>query len=131
MVTINCRYCGRPFEKNKYSPRQRVCSHPECQHTRQIDSMREWRKKHPNYFRYDESKGEEWLRTQRERSRVWRQRNPDKIRAYRQTHLQEYRSYMRDYMRRYREKKKSDTSQPETSFQAGMTHMPETPPIGS
>ena len=80
-----CIYCQESFETNKYSPRQKVCSKPECQHKRQLESMREWRTKHPNYFKYDESKGEEWLRAQRERSKAWRQRNPEKIRSYRQS----------------------------------------------
>ncbi len=68
--------------------------------------MRTWREKNPNYFKYDETKGLEWLNTQRERSRVWREKNPDKVKTYRQTHLSEYRQYMRDYMRQYRERKK-------------------------
>ncbi len=106
MADQNCLYCQDVFSKNKYSPRQKVCSKTECQHKRQIDSMREWRQRHPSYFKYDETKGAEWLRTQRDRSKVWRQRNPDKIRNYRQSHIQEYRQYMRDYMRRYRERQK-------------------------
>ena len=101
-----CIYCHQPFQANKYSPRQKVCSRPECQHARQIESMRQWRERNPNYFKYDESKGQDWLNAQRERSRLWRQRNPDKIKQYRQTHLEVYREYMRDYMRRYRQKRK-------------------------
>lgn len=107
MTILECIICKEPFERNKYSPRQKVCSKAECQHARQISSMKEWRTKHPDYFKYDESKGEEWLRTQRDRSKVWRQRNPDKIKAYRQAHLQDYRSYMREYMKKYRENKKN------------------------
>ena len=68
--------------------------------------MRVWREKNPNYFKYDESKGMEWLQTQRRRSKVWREKNPDKVKVYRQTHLTEYREYMREYMHRYRQKKK-------------------------
>lgn len=107
MTTLTCLYCQQPFEQNKYSKRQKVCSKPECQHARQLASMKEWREKHPDYFKYDESKGEEWLKTQRERSRQWRQRNPDKIRAYRQTHLDDYRNYMREYMKKYRDRKRA------------------------
>ena len=104
--------CGEPFAPNKYSPRQQVCSKPECQRTRQIRSMKDWRGKHPDYFKYDESKGEDWLRVQRERSRNWRRSNPDKIRSYRQAHLDEYRSYMREYMRRYRQSRKGPGGSP-------------------
>lgn len=107
MTTLNCLYCQQPFEQNKYSKRQKVCSKAECQHARQLASMKEWREKHPDYFKYDESKGEEWLKTQRERSRQWRQRNPDKIRTYRQTHLDDYRNYMREYMKKYRDRKRA------------------------
>ena len=98
--------CGAVFTPNKYSPRQKVCGKPECQKARQIQSMREWRSQHPDYFKYDETKGEGWLKAQRDRSRNWRRQNPDKIRQYRQDHLEEYRNYMRDYMRKYRQKKR-------------------------
>ena len=76
--------------------------------------MRLWREQHPQYFKYDESKGQEWLDAQRKRSKLWRQRNPDKVRSYRQTHQEEYRSYMRDYMRQYRETKNISPLRPET-----------------
>lgn len=105
-----CLYCHAGFTPNKYSPRQSVCSNPECQKKRQLESMRQWREKHPNYFKYDESKGVQWLETQRRRSREWRQRNPEKIRSYRQSHSEEYRRYMREYMQRYRQKKRSGPS---------------------
>lgn len=67
--------------------------------------MRVWRKKNPNYFKYDESKGLDWLQMQRRRSKQWRDKNPDKVRSYRQAHNQEYRVYMRDYMRQYRQRR--------------------------
>ncbi len=102
-----CVYCKTEFTPNKYAPRQKVCSNPECQKKRQLDSMKLWRENHPNYFKYDESKGAEWLENQRERSRKWRRGNPDKVKSYRQKHLGEYRRYMRDYMRRHRAKLKN------------------------
>jgi len=101
-----CIYCGTAFTPNKYSPKQKVCSNPTCQKKRQLESMRVWRERNPNYFKYDESKGLVWLETQRRRSKAWREKNPDKVRAYREQHLGEYREYMRGYMRQYREKKK-------------------------
>ena len=107
-----CVYCHSEFTPNKYSPSQKVCSNPECQKTRQLESMKVWREKNPNYFKYDESKGLVWLETQRKRSKVWRENNPEKVRAYRQTHSQEYRQYMREYMRQYREKKKTSAGPP-------------------
>lgn len=105
-----CVHCNSSFNPSKYSPRQTVCSDAGCQKKRQLESMRVWRQKNPNYFKYDESKGQEWIDTQRRRSREWRQNNPDKVRSYRSAHLEEYRRYMREYMRAYREKKKSSPS---------------------
>ncbi len=72
--------------------------------------MKRWRDSHPNYFRYEESKGIEWLETQRKRAKAWREKNGDKLKAYRQAHSQEYRDYMRDYMRRYRQKQRGAES---------------------
>ena len=124
MEPRNCSICGTSFKPNKYSPRQRVCPKPECQRARQIQSMKEWRQKHPTYFKYDESKGQDWLRMQRERSRNWRRNNPDKIKFYRQAHLEEYRQYMRDYMRKYRQKRKGPGSDEPSSSSTP----PPTPP---
>ena len=107
METRPCEICQTPFTPNKYSPRQKICSNPTCQKKRQHESMRVWRQKNPNYFKYDESKGMEWLETQRRRSKQWREKNPDKVKVYRESHLPEYRRYMREYMHRYRERKKA------------------------
>jgi hypothetical protein len=109
MENRNCLFCSSPFLPNKYSPRQKVCSNGDCQKKRQLDSMRVWRKKNPNYFKYDESKGLEWLELQRKRSKLWRDKNPDKVRSYRAAHSQEYRQYMREYMRQYRQKQKGQS----------------------
>jgi hypothetical protein len=105
MESRACFYCNTSFLPNKYSPRQKVCSNQECQKKRQLESMRAWRKKNPTYFKYDESKGSDWLQTQRRRSKLWRDKNPDKVRSYRQSHNQEYRTYMRSYMRQYRQRR--------------------------
>lgn len=105
MESRPCLFCNKPFSPNKYSPRQKVCSEAACQKKRQLDSMKVWRGKNPNYFKYDESKGLQWLELQRKRSKVWRDKNPDKVRLYRVAHSQEYRQYMRSYMRQYRQKK--------------------------
>lgn len=121
-----CTYCKSPFAPNKYSPRQVVCSNRDCQKRRQLDSMRLWRERNPNYFKYDESKSLVWLEAQRRRSKLWREKNPDKVRSYRVAHSEEYRQYMREYMRAYREKKKRQDSGGGTA-----TAAPVTPPPGS
>ena len=110
MESQPCIYCNTSFAPNKYSPRQKVCSNPECQKKRQLESMRVWRKKNPNYFKYDESKGPLWLETQRRRSKLWRDKNPDKVRSYRQAHSDQYRAYMREYMRQYRQRQRGGES---------------------
>lgn len=107
-----CIYCKSAFTPNKYSPRQKICASAECQKKRQLDSMRQWRERNPNYFKYDESKGPVWLEAQRRRSKQWREKNPEKVRAYRENHSTEYRQYMKEYMRRYREKKRVPTEPP-------------------
>ena len=123
-----CIYCQITFTANKYSPRQKVCSKPECQKKRQLDSMKVWREKNPNYFKYDESKGAAWLEAQRKRSKVWREKNPDKVKSYRNSHMDQYRNYMRDYMRKYREKNKpSEGSAPEAPQPTMPPTQPENP----
>ena len=112
MEARQCFYCQSAFTPNKYSPRQKICSNPECQKKRQLDSMKLWRQSHPQYFKYDESKGTEWLKVQRDRSKRWRENNPEKVKSYRQTHLEQYREYMRGYMRAYRQKKKPGENPP-------------------
>ena len=112
MENRTCTFCKATFAPNKYSPQQKICSSPECQKKRQLESMKLWREKNPNYFKYDESKGPVWLETQRRRSKLWREKNPDKVHSYRQAHTAEYRQYMKEYMRRYREKKLSSGTPP-------------------
>lgn len=112
MDARDCIFCKTSFIPNKYSPRQKVCSNPDCQKKRQLESMKVWRQSHPDYFKFDESKGSEWLETQRQRSREWRRSNPDKVKAYRQKHLGEYRRYMREYMRKHRQKLKQSGQEP-------------------
>jgi hypothetical protein len=111
MEERQCLYCQSAFFPNKYSRRQKVCSNPDCQKKRQLDSMKLWRQKNPNYFKYDSSKGLVWLETQRKRSKDWRANNPQKVKAYRRAHYEAYRAYMRDYMRKYRQKNKPLPSQ--------------------
>ena len=110
MENRNCLFCETAFTPNKYSPGQKICSGADCQKKRQWESMRQWRKKNPNYFKYDDSKGLEWLELQRKRSKIWRDKNPEKVRSYRTVHSRQYRDYMREYMRQYRQKKKGQSA---------------------
>ena len=50
-----CVICGTAFTPNKYRPNQNVCSSLECQYQRQLNNMKKWRDRNPNYFKYKES----------------------------------------------------------------------------
>jgi hypothetical protein len=126
MEQRTCVYCKVVFSPNKYSPRQQICSGPDCQKRRQLESMKLWRQRNPNYFKYDESKGAVWLETQRKRSKLWREKNPDKVRSYRSAHSEEYRQYMREYMRVYREKKRRTSPADGTASNGGRPTPPST-----
>lgn len=121
-----CIYCGDMFAPNKYSPKQTTCSKPDCQKKRQIESMKQWRQSHPNYFKFDETKSPEWIQKQRDRSKQWRQNNPEKVKAYRQGHLDEYRRYMRDYMRQYRQSKRIEQGAAEATRITSSSQAPST-----
>jgi len=116
----SCPYCNQTFFPNKYKPSQKTCSNPTCQKKRQLENMKLWRGSHPDYFKYSESKGQQWLARRREKSKQWRVNNPDKIRQYRESNKQDYRDYMRDYMRKYRQKNKAQ--------EAPSPEPPQTPP---
>ena len=94
-----CSICGESFEVNKYRPNQQVCSKPECQHKRQIDNMRVWRKGNPEYF-----KG--MYPILKEKHKNWRKNNKEYLKKYRNAHKDRYREYMKIYMKEYRRKLK-------------------------
>ena len=107
MVTEKkCTICGGPFTSNKYRPNQEVCSSIECQYQRQLDNMKKWRGKNPNYFRYKETRDKSWKETCRQRSLEWRKKHQEYLKLYRDAHRARHREYMRDYMRKYRKKVK-------------------------
>jgi len=101
-----CPICGRSFSPNKYRPNQTICSAIECQYQRQLDNMKKWRERNPNYFRYKESQDTSWKETCKQRALQWRKKHLDYLKLYREEHRDRHREYMRDYMREYRKKKK-------------------------
>ncbi|MFH1790903.1 MAG: hypothetical protein ABH885_02830 [Candidatus Omnitrophota bacterium] len=101
-----CKICGNPFLPNKYRPNQEICSNIECQYQRQLDNMKKWRVRNPNYFKYKEAKDKSWKETCRARSLEWRKRHQEYLKLYRDAHRERHREYMRDYMRKYRKKRK-------------------------
>ncbi len=100
-----CKVCGKPFLPNKYRPNQTVCSSLECQYQRQLENMKKWRGRNPNYFKYKESQDSSWRETCRQRSLEWRKKHQEYLKLYREEHRDRHRSYMKNYMRDYRKKK--------------------------
>jgi len=100
-----CIICGAPFTPNKYRPNQEICSNIECQYRRQLNNMKTWRQKNPNYFKYKEAQDKSWKETCRQRSLDWRKKHQEYLKLYREEHRDRHREYMRDYMRKYRKKK--------------------------
>jgi hypothetical protein len=96
-----CKICQKEFIPNKYHSNQQVCPQPECQKMRQIQNIREWRKKNPDYFK---SLGQEaaWQEKRRRYNRLWKSLNKGNLKVYEQINKEQRREYMREYMKRYR-----------------------------
>ncbi len=101
-----CRICGNPFLPNKYRPNQTICSSLECQYQRQLENMKKWRDRNPNYFKYKESQDSSWRETCRKRSLEWRKRHQEYLKLYRDEHRSRHRTYMKDYRREYRRRQR-------------------------
>ena len=80
-----CKICKEEFSSDKYHPYQEVCSHPQCQHQRQIDNQRKWRSKNPTYFKY-KGKITPWERKRYEYLKRWRKNHKDYFKIYRANH---------------------------------------------
>lgn len=100
-----CKVCGKAFLPNKYRPNQEICSSLECQYQRQLDNMKTWRGRNPNYFKYKENQDSSWKETCRQRSLDWRKEHQEYLKLYREEHRGRHRDYMRKYMREYRKKR--------------------------
>lgn len=99
-----CSICNKFFLPNKYRPNQTICSSLECQYRRQLENMRTWRGRNPNYFKYKETQDGSWKETCRQRSLDWRKRHHEYLKLYREEHRERHRNYMKEYMRQYRKK---------------------------
>jgi len=97
-----CKICQREFIPNKYHFNQQVCSQSACQRIRQIQNIREWRRKNPDYFK---CLGQEsvWQEKRRRYNRLWKSLNKKNLKEYEQLHQEQRREYMREYMKRYRQ----------------------------
>ncbi len=114
-----CIICGNVFAPNKYRPNQTICSSIECQYQRQLDNMKKWRGRNPNYFKYKESQDASWKETCKQRSIDWRRKHLEYLKLYREEHRDRHREYMKDYMRDYRKRKKGLVPPPEGAPEQG------------
>ena len=103
----NCNFCGKIFEPSKYRPNaQAICSDPSCQHKRQLENMKKWRRSNPHYFKQDELRGSYWRELYKRRIKKWRKEHVEYFKNYREKYKNRHKDYMREYMRRYRATKK-------------------------
>lgn len=98
-----CQICQGEFLPNKYKPKQQVCSNPECQHKRQLQNLKSWRLKNPDYFKYL-GQNPSWRKQRYSQTKQWKQSHKDYFKQYQQKHKEQRRQYMREYMRKYRQK---------------------------
>ena len=107
MEERTCVLCGKIFSPSKYRPiAQQICSDPACQHKRQLENMKKWRRTNPHYFRQDEVRGVYWRELYKRRIRRWRKEHPEYFKKYREKYKSQHKEYMREYMRRYRNTRK-------------------------
>lgn len=50
-----CKICYKEFLTNKYQHRQEVCNSKRCQHIRQVENMKAWRIKNPDYWKAEKN----------------------------------------------------------------------------
>jgi len=122
-----CPICKKWFLTNKYRPNQEMCSNLGCQYQRQLQNMKKWRDRNPNYFRYREANDATWKQTCKERAKKWRDRHQEYLKLYRQEHKDRYRIYMRDYMREYRKKNRKEGQPKAGPATENIQDMPEKP----
>jgi len=101
-----CKICQKEFIPNKYRHQQKVCSSIECQRQRQIENIKEWQKRNPDYFKYYQN-APSWREHHNLSSKKWRENHSEYFKKYWQEHKEFRKLYMREYMRRWRIKKKS------------------------
>jgi len=83
---------------------QKTCSCSECQVKRKRTNVEDWRRRNPDYAKYDPDS--EIAECYRLRPKIWRKENPERVkeynRKYRAENKEKFRNYMREYMLRHR-----------------------------
>lgn len=102
---MRCKICQNEFVPSKYRPKQQVCSRSQCQKARQIENLKAWRLRNPDYFK---CLGQEtsWRQDRYRYIKLWKEAHREKIREYGASHKEQRQEYMREYMRAYRQKPK-------------------------
>jgi hypothetical protein len=106
---MRCKICQNEFTPDKYHSNQQVCSQAECQKIRQIQNLRDWRIKNPEYFKCRGQEGS-WQQVRHRYSREWRKTHKEYLKEYQLGRRQQRREYMREYMRNKRNKTVQDAS---------------------
>lgn len=99
---MRCKICQIEFVPSKYRPNQQVCSKAECQKARQIQNLKDWRLRNPDYFK---CLGQEssWRQDRHRYTRLWKGTHKETLKDYESGHKKQRREYMREYMRRRRQ----------------------------
>lgn len=93
--TNKCAICKRQFTPDKWHPKQKVCGRPKCRTKHRRTALSEWRLLNPDYF----AKRTDNIETMRQ----WRKDHPDYYRQYRKAHP-EIRENTRAYVQKWRRK---------------------------
>ena len=76
-----CPFCRRWFHPHpRLQQRQRTCGRPECRQKQKQKFNRQWRAKHPDYFRGAYEHQKEIYGTRADDKRRYRQQHPDYVR---------------------------------------------------
>ena len=98
---MRCKICQSEFKPSKYRPQQQVCSKLECQKQRQLQNLKAWRLRNPNYFR-SLDQDSSWREVRYRYNRLWKSTHKEYLKDYEKAHKEQRKEYMREYMRERR-----------------------------
>ena len=76
-----CSFCRRWFYPHpRLKQRQKTCGQSDCRHKQKQKSSRQWRSKHPDYFRGSYEHQKKIYGTRSDYKRRYRQQHPDYVR---------------------------------------------------
>jgi hypothetical protein len=101
ILDMICKICKDSFTPDKYHPRQQVCLRRECQNARQLNNIRDWRLRNPDYFKCS-GQPSVWQANRHRYSKLWRITHKEYQKEYENSHKEQRKTYMREYMRQRR-----------------------------